>query len=117
MARDMAVEAGIVDWLKMLNVPGYQNAVEAVFDPDRYDASDTSLWEIVTTVMDETADGRRLMIDAGLMPNTENEDERGVEVEVEVVDMATAQRAQRAWEQVGALEENSLPTESHWTEG
>lgn len=121
----MAVEAGIINWLKQVRIPEYESVVEAVFDPERFDANDISLWEVVTTIMDEYEGGRKLMIEAGLITAGEDEDERGVEVEVEVevevIDAATAQRAQRAWEQVGALDgllqENSFPGESNWTHG
>lgn len=155
--KDMAVEAGIINWLKQVRVPGYENVVEAVFDPERFDANDISLWEVVTTIMDEYEGGRKLMIEAGLIGAGSDEDEGAeaeieaeieaevevgaaetgaeteadavtvtvavavavadVEVEAEVVDAATAQRAQRAWEQVGALQENSFPGESNWTQG
>lgn len=161
--KDMAVEAGIINWLKQVRVPGYENVVEAVFDPERFDANDISLWEVVNTIMDEYEGGRKLMIEAGLIGVGEDEDERAevemevamevevevevevgaaetavetgaeteadadavavavavaeVEVEAEVIDAATAQRAQRAWEQVGALQENSFPGESNWTQG
>lgn len=121
--KDMAVEAGIIDWLKKVEVTGYQNVVEAVFDPERFDANDISLWEVVTTIMDEYEGGRKLMIEAGLITASEDEDERGmdergveVEVEVEVVDVVTA----RAREQVGALDSllpENIPGESNWTQG
>lgn len=122
----MAVEAGIIDWLRQVQIPGYNNVVDAVSDLERFDANDMSLWEIVHTIMDENDGGRKLLIDAGLMAAAVeggDEDERGmeVEVEVEIIDVATAQRAQRAWEEVGALDgllqENSFPGESAWTQG
>lgn len=121
--KDMAVEAGIIAWLKQVKCTGYPNVVAAVFDPGWFDANDISLWEIVTTIMDEYEGGRKLMIEAGLITAGEDEDERGVEVEVEVevVDLATAQRAQRALEQVAGVESllqgNRFPDESDWTQG
>lgn len=123
----MAVEAGIITWLKQVKCTGYPNVVAAVFDPGWFDANDMSLWEIVTTIMDEYEGGRKLMIEAGLITASEDEDERGVEVEVDVevevgvVDMATAQRAQRALEEAGGVsglfQGDRFPDESDWTQG
>lgn len=113
--KDMAVEAGIIDWLKKVTIPGYQNVVDATFDPERFDASDISLWEVVTTIMDDEEGGRKRLINAGLISG-EDEDERGVEVEVEVevIDAATAQSAQSALE--GLMPRGSFPGESDWTQ-
>lgn len=119
----MAVEAGIIGWLKQVKCTGYPNVVAAVFDPGWFDANDISLWEIVTTIMDEYEGGRKLMIEAGLITASEDEDERGVEVEVEaeVVSLASAERAQRALEQEGELDGllqgGNFPDESDWTQG
>lgn len=64
VAKEMAVQAGIVDWLKAV------------------DRSVVDVWEVMSCVSD-TMEGRRLLVDAGLVPDERVE----VEVELDFVDM------------------------------
>lgn len=63
-AKEMAVQAGIVDWLKAV------------------DRSVVDVWEVLSCVND-TMEGRRLLIEAELV----QEERVEVEVEVDLVDL------------------------------
>lgn len=64
--RQMLVEAGFVHWLAKAKVPGYANVVEAVFDLEGVDLVDPSLVQIIN-VLEESAEARGALEDAGLM--------------------------------------------------
>ncbi|RPB05307.1 hypothetical protein L873DRAFT_1663931 [Choiromyces venosus 120613-1] len=66
IAREMLVEAGFVDWLGKVQVSGYVNVVEAVFDPEGVDLVDPSLVQIVN-VLEESLEARGALVEAGLM--------------------------------------------------
>lgn len=76
VGREMIVDAGFIEWLKKVEVAGYNNAVEAVYDPDRYDLVDTSLWQIISMIIEESPEGRRLMYQAGLNPREGDDQSR-----------------------------------------
>lgn len=81
----MAVDAGVVDWLKEYTVPGYPNVIVAVFDPERFDDNDSVFQDLLSALYEEGTPGRTILQETGMVHDIRRgrgENEEWVEVEI-----------------------------------
>lgn len=62
-----AIQAGLIEWIKRSQVPGYPNLMFAVFDMERTEPIDPNLYDLLSALCDEGTVGRDCLLESGLV--------------------------------------------------
>jgi hypothetical protein len=69
-AHKYAIDAGLIDWIKESQVPGYDSLFAAVFDMNRNEPIDQHMYELLNALCGRGPSARDSLVELGLLRNT-----------------------------------------------